>query len=440
MADFTAIAGVSRSLRTLLLDRMVIAAAVTLAPPDVTVAGADGARVNIYLLHVIENAELKNQAILNTAPPGAYGRPALSLNLRYLLTTHSANETTDQSDLNAQTLLGDAMRVMHDFGNQITSLAIINPAAGSVGDPVLDSSLLNEFEKIHLTLHPAPLDDLTRIWSAFGEANFRRTVIYEVTVVQIETTLPVVRPMPVLQRRILAAIRERPVILDAYASAPPELSKGERRIRVGDAITIEATGTLVDKLYVRLGSLDPIRLPPTLVPLQLTVPDDFYPVDLDHSVTRPIPPLQQLRPGVIEVQLLAEQGEEGVQGGLDHGTKVTLQRRQGSNVMLLQLVPRVINVTPATGNAATLLQVDGTRLWSPAALVAEIVVGNAAIPIRQPRAGELWAAPTPLQVFLPMSDAVGALPVQPAADPPYAVAVEVDGARSRDVASFRFGP
>ncbi len=440
MADYTAIAGVSRSLRTLLRDRMIITATVTLAPPDVTVAGVDGARVNIYLLHVIESAELKNQPIPNTVPPGGYGTPPLSLNLRYLVTTHSAIETQLDADLNAQTLLGDAMRVLHDFGNQITSLAITNPVAGPVGEPILDSSLLDENERIRLTLHPTPLDDLSRIWSAFGEANFRRSVLYEVTVIQIRTLTPVVRPLPVRQRRILMAIRERPVVLDAYASVPPELSKGERRIRVGDSVTIEATGTMMDKLYVRLGTLDPIRVPPTLLPLRLTVPDDTYPADLDNPFPRPIPAAQQLQPGPLEVQLLTERGEEGVQGGLDRGTGVSMPRRQGSNVMLLQLVPAVTGVAPATGNVATILQVSGTRLWSDVALVAEVVVGNAAIRIRPPGVGDPWAMPTPTQVQVPMADVSGLLPVQAPADTPYPVAVEVDGARSRDVAAFRFGP
>ena len=440
MANQTGIAAVSRTLRTLLLDRMVAGAAVTLAPPDVTVAGIDGARVNLYLLHLIENAELKNQAIPNTARPDSYGRPPLSLNLRYLLTTYSALETQSDADLNAQTLLGDAMRVLHDFGNSIDSLAITNPAAGPIGEPILDPALSNEFERLKLSLQPAPLDEMSRVWSAFGEANFRRSVIYEVTVVQIETTVPAVRPLPVRQRRVLAAIRSRPVILDAYASVPPEPAKGERRVRVGDAITIEATGTLVDKLYVRLGTLDPIRLTPTVVPLTLSVPNDAYPIDLDHPTTRPIPPVQQLQPGLLEVQLFAECAEEGVQGGLDRGATIAVPRRQGSNVMLLQLVPRVTSVSPAAGNAATVLQVNGARLWSPTARVAEVVVGNLAIRIRGPGAGDPWAAPTPTQVQVPMADAVGLLPVQPAADPPYAVAVEVDGARSRDAASFRFGP
>jgi hypothetical protein len=440
MANQTAIAAVSRTLRTLLLDRMLVSSAITLAPPDVTVAGLDGPRVNLYLLHVIENAELKNQPVPNAAPPGAYGRPPLSLNLRYLVTTHSAIETQPDADLNAQTLLGDAMRVLHDFGNQIDTLAIINPVAGPVGEPILDRALTGEFERVKLNLQPAPLDELTRIWSAFGEANFRRSVIYDATVVQIETAMPTVRPLPVRRRRMLAAIRSRPVILDAYASVPPEPVKGEQRVRVGDAITIEATGTLVDKLYVRLQGLDPIRLAPTAAPLQVTVPDTLYPADLDHSAVRPIPAAQQLQPGPIELQLLAEFSEEGVEGGLDRGSRVVLPRRQGSNVMLLQLVPQVTATAPAVGNAATLLQVTGTRLWSPTAQVAEVVVGNVGIRIRAPHSGDPWSPPTPTQVQVPMADAVGLLPVQLAADPPYLVAVEVDGARSRDAASFRLGP
>ncbi len=56
MASHTAIAAVSRTLQTLLLDRMVTGAAITQAPPDVEVAGVGGARVNLYLMQVIENA------------------------------------------------------------------------------------------------------------------------------------------------------------------------------------------------------------------------------------------------------------------------------------------------------------------------------------------------------------------------------------------------
>src|SRR5829696_2456938 len=197
MASHGAIAAVSKTLRTLLLDQMTTGAQVTLAPPDVTVTGADGARVNLYLCEVLENVQLKNQEIPGSGHPAAYGRPPLSLNMRYLLTTYSESEIQPQSDLNAQTILGDAMRVMHDFGHRIDTLTITNPAAGLPGDAVLDNVLADEFERVKITLHPTSLEDITKIWSAMPEASFRRSVIYEVTVVQIETPERRPRPRPV---------------------------------------------------------------------------------------------------------------------------------------------------------------------------------------------------------------------------------------------------
>ena len=194
MASFTAIAAVSRTLKTLLRDRMLTVATITLAPPDITVGGVSDARVNLYLMQVIENAALKNQEIPGKGHPGTYGHPPLSLDLRYLMTTHSANEETIDSDLNAQKILGDAMRVFNDFGNRIDQLKITNGAAGPIGDPILDPDLANEFERIKVVLHPATLDDITKVWSAVSGTNFRRSVIYEITVVQIETPAARVSP------------------------------------------------------------------------------------------------------------------------------------------------------------------------------------------------------------------------------------------------------
>ncbi len=155
MASHTAIAAVSRTLQTLLLDRMVTGAAITLAPPDVEVTDVNGARVNLYLMQVIENGALKNQEIPGQGHPAAYGHPPLSLDLRYLVTTHSAMENQAGADLNAQTILGDAMRVMNDFGNRIDQLTITNPVAGTPGDPILDPDLAREFERLKIVLHPA---------------------------------------------------------------------------------------------------------------------------------------------------------------------------------------------------------------------------------------------------------------------------------------------
>ena len=440
MASHTAISAVSRTLRTLLLDRMVTGASITLAPPDVDVAGVDGARVNLYLLQVLENAALKNQEIPGHGHPASYGHPPLSLDLRYLMTTHSAIETQVDADLNAQTILGDAMRVFNDFGNGIDQLAIVNPVAGTPGDAVLDADLAREFERLKIVLHPASLDDITKVWSAVSGINFRRSVLYEVTVVQIETPRPRVRPRPVETRRILMTVRKRPEIVDAYVS-PVAVGDpiGETRVRILEEITIISTGALADRLYVRLGTLEPIRVTPSGDGrIRIIVPDAAYPIDADHPAPRPIPAAAQLQAGPLEVQLIAIHAIEGVQGGLGQGTAVGGSRSYRSNVWLLQLAPRVTAAIPPAGNAVTILRVTGNRLWHPGARTVEVIVGDAAIPVRVPGGGDPWAAPTPTAVEVPVSAATELLDISAV---PYPVAVQVDGSRSRDPGvTFTLGP
>jgi len=439
MATHAAIAAVSRTLRTLLLDRMVIPASVSLAPPDVTVDGIDGARVNLYLMQLIENAGLKNQEIPSSGHPAAYGHPPLSLNLRYLVTTHSAMETQPDADLNAQTLLGDAMRVFNDFGNRLDNLTIVNPAAGAVGDPLLDPVLEDEFERLRIVLHPATLDDITKVWSAISATNFRRSVVYEVTVVQIETPQPRVRPQPVETRRILMTVRRQPEILDAYVTPALNGPIGEIRARIGDEITILAEGTLADRLHVRFGTLEPIRVsPPADGRIRIILPDAQYPADLDNPLPRPIPPEQRLQPGPVEVQVIAGHPADGVGGGLGHGAVITTMRRYPSNLALLLLCPRITSVVPVAGNTSTILRVNGERLWRQQARIVEVIVGDAAIPVRAPQPGDPWAAPTPTAVEVPMNAAAEILAVSAT---PYPVAVQVDGARSRDTGMlFTLGP
>lgn len=433
MADHTAIAAVSRTLRTLLLDRMSTSAAVTLAPPDVTVTGVDGGRVNLYLFHVSENAGLKNQEVPGHGHPAAYGRPPLSLNLRYLLTTHSGTETQPDADLNAQGLLGDAMRVLHRFGNRIDTLTIENAVAGTVGDPILDAALTDEFERVKFVLHPVSLDDLTKVWSALSEENFRRSVAYEATVVQIESGEPRRAPLPVETRRILATVRRQPVIRAVYVAPAPGEPIGELRARVGDALTIRAEHALAERLYLRIGTLEPIRITPSGDGrIQIAVPDDQYPPDLDNPAPRPIPAEDRLQPGPVEVQLIAEHPADGVAGGLDRGQPVSELRRYRSNIGLMQLVPRVTGVTPAAGSAGGILQITGTRLWHARAEAVEVIIGDAAIPVRPPGATDPWAAPTATQVEVPISEAAALLPDPPPAGDTYPVFVQVDGARSRD--------
>ena len=187
MGAFRAIAGVSSTISRLLRDRMEDLVPVTIAPPDVIVAGVSGKRLNVYLYQITENCNLKNQGIPGQGPPGAYGHPPLSLDLHYLLTAHGAADTASNADIEAQLVLGDAMRVLHDFSIVTDSLQITRSAVGAVGDPILDPSLRNQLEEVKIALEPVTLEDLAKLWTALPQASFRRSVAYLVSVVQIES-------------------------------------------------------------------------------------------------------------------------------------------------------------------------------------------------------------------------------------------------------------
>ncbi|MFV2054094.1 DUF4255 domain-containing protein [Aliiroseovarius sp. YM-037] len=432
MADHTAIAAVSRTLRTLLQDRMVTGAAVTVAPPDLTITGFDGARVNLYLIQVLENAALKNDDGPLRGHPGSYGKPPLSLNLRYMLTSYSDSEIQTESDITAQEILGDAMRVLHMFGNRIDGLTLINLAPPALNEPVLDAALQQEFERLKITLHPVTLEDVTKVWSALSEENFRRSVVYEVTVVQIEDTEPPRVAPPVEERRIFVSIARRPTIERVFLTPPPGAPESEMRVAVGEEITIIAENTSADRLFVQFGRLPPMRVPPSSDGrIRVVVPDDVLQIDFDPVTNQPIAPGDQLQPGTLQIRLIGEVDTEGVAGADGPGTRIEEPRRFHSNTALMQLVPQVTGVAPAAGDASTILQVTGTRLWHPGAEEAQVVVGDSAINIRatSPADPGTWADPTPTVVEIPMSEVT--LATLAAADPPYPVAVVVDGARCR---------
>ena len=428
MAGPAAIAAVSRTLRTLLLDQMEAPVEVTLAPPDVQVAGVTKRHVNLYLMEVLEHPTLANDEIPGEGNPASYGRPPLSLNLRYLMTTHSQDEDHIDSDLNAQTLLGDAMRVMHEFGNQLHSLKITKASAGAVGDILLDMDLRNEYEKLKLRLHPAKLDEITKVWSAVSGTNFRRSVIYEVTVIQIESKLPRKVAKPVEKRRIMASVKRRPEILDAYVvPVPASLVTSLKQAQIGDTIAINAMGLTADKLYVKIGTLQPIRIPPQADGvIQIALPDAQYPIDLDHVAPRPIPSHEMLQPGPLDIRLIANDPVDGVEGGLDAGKAlVGVARNLESNSAVLQLVPTQVALNPGAGPISTKLVVQGKRLWHASARGVQIIVGDAAIPVMGPGSAN---PPSATSVTADLSSADSLIPT---VGQTYTVQVLVDGALSR---------
>jgi Pvc16 N-terminal domain/IPT/TIG domain len=417
MSDYRAIAGVSSTLKLLLRNYMDAPVDVTLAPPDIAVDGFPNKRVNLYLYLVSQSPFLSNQEIPGQGHPGDYGHPPLSLSLHYLVTAHGETDTGPDADLHAQQILGDVMRVFHDF-------AIITPGLG-----VLDASLLNEFERVKITLQPLSLEEVTKLWTAMPKSDFRLSVAYEVSIVQIESELPRRLALPVKTRRIHLATLRRPQVTRVYRTPAANEFPGDPRAAVTQSLTIDGLGFQAPKTWVTLGTLDPIRVSPQPDgTLQIAVPDAQYPADADHPLPRPIAPADILQPGPQVVQVLTQWPGERVEGGLDHGKVFADTSVQVSNPDTFTLVPAISSINPLNGPATTVLTVNGTRLFhSP--LRSYVLVGDVALQV----SGAMAVSDTQLQV--PLDGVANAVPPLPSGVT-YPVRVSVNNAQCIDEKSF----
>lgn len=290
MSDHLAIGGVSLTLKALLEDRMDFTlpslmttqkATITISAPDVTHGGITGPRLNIFLYHIAENIFLKNQEIPGQGHPGDYGHPPLSLVLFYLLTAYGRAEI---DDVPAQQVLGDAMRVMHDF--PLVTDSLVKERVGG-GIPILDTSLIGEFEHVKITLDTASVDDLSKIWTTFPNTSYRCSVAYQVSVVQIESRRLRPPTLPVRERRVYALPFRGPQITEVFRDPPLNnirsaiAAPGETlRIR-GQNLYSTATRVMLRDQSATIGTLEDKEL---TVTVPATLQTGAHPVQVVHDV------------------------------------------------------------------------------------------------------------------------------------------------------------
>ncbi len=337
MSGFRAIAGVSSTLRNLLRDRMEDLVDVTIAPPDVTLPGATGRRVNLYLYQVTENGFLKNQEIPGQGHAADYGRPPLSLNFHYLMTAFGGGDNSADSDLQAQQIMGDAMRVFHEF--PIVTEALHE--GDNIANPrVLDASLVGEFEKVKITLQPTSLGEVADLWIALPQANFRRSVTYEVSVVQIESRRPRRSALPVRERRVYAFPFRSPQITEITRDPQFPGGLGEMA-EVGDTIIIRGSNLAADGTRVVIGDVSTPIATPGATQITMIVPTT-------------------LTAGVHPVQVAQDLLLEG-----EPGQPLVAHSGFASNILPLLVIPRFGGIAPpgpAAPGATVTVTVDPPAL------------------------------------------------------------------------------
>jgi hypothetical protein len=179
MSASTAIGMVSESLRNLLRGemRLVPEVPVTVLAPD---EPGGERRINLFLYKAQESPILKNlDWQVKRGAPTQLVPPPLSLNLFYLMTPYAPNDPETGNAL-AHAILGEAMRVLHEY--PIVPLEY------------LPHGLRDAREQIKIILNTLNVDELSQVWHTFTQP-FRLSVLYEISVVQLDMLPTSERPM-----------------------------------------------------------------------------------------------------------------------------------------------------------------------------------------------------------------------------------------------------
>jgi hypothetical protein len=266
MSNALAIAAVTRTLRNLLGHvatadfsglpddtRPTAEIQITTLPLD-RVRNGDGDnsrnQLNLFLYHAEPNAAYRNMDPPRQVRSGETGRPALALNLYYILTAYGQAD----SELVAHVLLGSAMRILHD--HPVLSREEIRNA-------LAQSELDGQLEHVRLTPQPVSLDEVSKLWTGF-QSEYRLSAAYQASLVLIESLRSSRAPLPVLRR---GAADRGPFVLAAPAatlleveeifdpSLPSHPPHGKPAAELGDVLVLAGANLGSDPITARLRHL-----------------------------------------------------------------------------------------------------------------------------------------------------------------------------------------
>jgi hypothetical protein len=222
----------------------------TLHPADVPAADAPGEihkGINVFLYQVTPNHAGNLTDLPTRRNDGSLAhRPMAALDLHYLFTFHG-----DDAELDAQRLLGRtvlAFAVTPVLTRDVVALALDDYDDDTATSFLADADLADQIELVKLAPVTLSLEELGRLWSAFGTA-YRLGLTYTATVVVLEAALAARTAVPVRQRAVSVAPIDPPRI-DSAAARPGAA------ITTGTVVDIRGSGLLGPGLVVRIGPVE----------------------------------------------------------------------------------------------------------------------------------------------------------------------------------------
>ncbi len=234
MSNALAIAAVTATLRNLLqtglaADPDLNDITVTMQPLDrARTNGTNANQLNVFLYHVLPSGAWRNMDMPGRVRSGETGNFPLGLNLYYLLTAFG--KENDNARPFSHQIMGRALSILSD-----------HPLLGAqeIQNALPNNDLWNQVERVRFTLQPFSVEEIAKLWTGF-QTQYRLSMAYEAAVVLIESTRPVVTPLPVLTR----GPQDSGIVAQANLLPPfPTLSqiqlpKGQVTAKLGDSIVL----------------------------------------------------------------------------------------------------------------------------------------------------------------------------------------------------------
>jgi hypothetical protein len=272
MSNSLAIAAVTSTLRNILVDGFsdMPGTSVTTRPLDQVRTGSERpSQVNLFLYQTETNTALSNSNPPGRARSGELARPALALDLNYLVTAFG--EDDDETD--GHELLGRAMSVLHD--HPVLS-------GGEIEAALPASDLGDQVERVKTSPLPLSVDEISKLWNAF-QTQYRLSAAYHASVVLIDSQSPVRAALPVLTRGADdSGVAAQPSLTPPFPTLlSVSVPAGRPRAHLGDALTVSGyhlDGDSVVPVFRNQRLAEPMELPPVAggsgTVVAVTLPND----------------------------------------------------------------------------------------------------------------------------------------------------------------------
>ena len=318
MSNSQAIAAVTSCLQQLIEKAFDVPVTVTTKPLDKAHIDTSPKRLNLFLYSIGPNGAWRNRD-LPTERPGERGRPPLALNLQYLLTAYADDEVESHK------LIGTAVGALSDHPILLPSELSTPPGVSSAPNAL--------FERVHVTLQPMTIEELSKLWGAF-QSQYRLSVAYEASAALIESQHETRASLPVLS----LGTDGRGPVAGATLSPFPLLERVTPDApRASEMVTIVGrnlvpSGSAAGNIQIVLSRLgEEVRR----IANMTIVPRGDLPLGLDtitFTVPADAPPLEA---GVYAVSALVTTDDQ-----------LGTQRTYASNEVLMSIAPRIAKMTP----------------------------------------------------------------------------------------------